>query len=113
MKSITAKYAEKLLQELGHDYGNDGRTFYATNEEEDEVWEFDSKKERDEFVNRVNKQRRNNPQEGQGKDMKKYNVIHVSTYSGKETIIRKNVSLYEANEAFYGIDNTYIVEVDE
>ena len=24
------------------------------NEEEDEVWEFDSKKERDEFVNRVN-----------------------------------------------------------
>lgn len=46
-------------------------------------------------------------------DMKKYNVIHVSTYSGKETIIRKNVSLSEANEAFYGIDNTYIVEVDE
>ena len=46
-------------------------------------------------------------------DMKKYNVIHVSTYSGKETVIRKNVSLYEANEAFYGIDNTYIVEVDK
>lgn len=53
------------------------------------------------------------PKKGQGEDMKKYNVIHVSTYSGKETIIRKNVSLYEANEAFYGIDNTYIVEVDE
>ena len=52
-------------------------------------------------------------QKGQGEDMKKYNVIHVSTYSGKETIIRKNVSLSEANEAFYGIDNTYIVEVDE
>lgn len=47
-----------------------------------------------------------------GEDMKKYNVIHVSTYSGKETIIRKSVSLSEANEAFYGIDNTYIVEVD-
>lgn len=45
--------------------------------------------------------------------MMKYNVIHVSTYSGKETIIRKNVSLYEANEVFYAIDNTYIVEVDE
>lgn len=42
----------------------------------------------------------------------KYNVIHVST-SGKETIIRKNVSLEKANEAFYGIDNTYIVEVEE
>lgn len=52
MKPITARYAEKLLQKLGNDYGNDGRTFYATNEEEDAVWEFDSKKERDEFVNR-------------------------------------------------------------
>ena len=51
--------------------------------------------------------------ETMGEDMKKYNVIHVSTYSGKETIIRKNVSLSEANEAFYGIDNTYIVEADE
>ena len=52
MKSITARYAEKLLQKLGYDYGNDGRTFYATNEEETEVWEFNNKKERDEFVNR-------------------------------------------------------------
>lgn len=37
----------------------------------------------------------------------KYNVIHVAP-NGKETIIRKNVSIREANEAFYGIDNTYI-----
>ena len=43
----------------------------------------------------------------------RYNVIHVSTYNGKETIIRKNVTLREANEAFYGIDNTYIEEVKE
>lgn len=43
----------------------------------------------------------------------KYNVIHVSTYNGKETVIRKNVSLREANEAFYGIDNTYIEEADD
>lgn len=42
----------------------------------------------------------------------KYNVIHVSP-SGKETVIRRNVSLKDANEAFYGIDNTYIVEVEE
>lgn len=42
----------------------------------------------------------------------RYNVIHVSA-SGKETVIRKNVSLYEANEAFYGIDNTYIEEIKE
>ena len=52
MKAITAKYAEELLRKLGNDYGGDGRTFYATNEEETEVWEFDSKRERDEFVNR-------------------------------------------------------------
>ncbi len=42
----------------------------------------------------------------------KYNVIHVSA-TGKETVIRENVSLKAANEAFYGIDNTYIVEVEE
>lgn len=42
----------------------------------------------------------------------KYNVIHVSA-NGKETIIRKNVDLWEANEAFYGIDNTYIEEIKE
>ena len=52
MKTITAKYAEELLRKLGNDYGGDGRTFYATNEEETEVWEFNNKKERDEFVNR-------------------------------------------------------------
>jgi hypothetical protein len=43
----------------------------------------------------------------------KFNVIHVSSYSGKETIVKKNVSLYEANEYFYSVDNTYIVEADE
>ena len=58
---------------------------------------------------RVNQ--RNKKKEKEKEKMKKYNVIHVSTYSGKETIIRKNVSLYEANEAFYGINNTYIIEV--
>lgn len=42
----------------------------------------------------------------------KYHVIHVAP-NGRETFCRKNVSLYEANEAFYGIDNTYIVSVNE
>ena len=51
-KAITAKHAYKLMTKLGLDSGDDGRTFYATNEEESEVWEFDSKAERDEFVNR-------------------------------------------------------------
>ena len=41
-----------------------------------------------------------------------FNVIHVSA-TGKETIIRENVSLSDAYDAFYGIENTYIVEADE
>lgn len=51
-KAITANQAYKLIAKLGLDFGDDGRTFYATNEEESEIWEFDSKAERDEFVNR-------------------------------------------------------------
>ena len=51
-KAITAKQAYKLMEKLGLCFGDDGRTFYATDEEETEVWEFDSKRERDEFVNR-------------------------------------------------------------
>lgn len=42
----------------------------------------------------------------------KYNVVHVAP-NGRETVIRENVSLREANEAFYGIENTYIEEVKE
>lgn len=42
----------------------------------------------------------------------RYNVIHIDR-NGKETIIRKNVTEREANEAFYGIDNTHIEEVKE
>lgn len=38
----------------------------------------------------------------------KYDVIHVSA-SGSETVIRSGVSLKDANEAFHGIDNTYII----
>lgn len=46
-KPINAREAEKLMKKLGLCFGGDGRTFYATNEDETEVWEFDSKKERD------------------------------------------------------------------
>lgn len=55
VKKISAKYAEKLQDKLGIGYGYDGVTFYATNEEETEVWDFDSKKERDEWVEKVNR----------------------------------------------------------
>lgn len=48
VKKITSKQAEKIMDRLGLCYGDDGRTFYLTNEEETEVWEFDSLKERNE-----------------------------------------------------------------
>ena len=44
---ITAKEAHKLAEELGLCISDDGRTFYATNKERTEIWEFDSKRERD------------------------------------------------------------------
>lgn len=58
MKKITAKEAYRLMDQLGLDYGDDGVTYYATDadevgEEDAEVWEFDSKKERDDFVQRA------------------------------------------------------------
>lgn len=52
-KAITAKYAYELTEKLGLCSGDDDRTFYATNEEETEIWEFDSKKERDDFVKKM------------------------------------------------------------
>ena len=48
--SLTAKQAYKLAEELGVCISNDGTTFYATNEERTELWEFETKKERDAFV---------------------------------------------------------------
>jgi len=53
MKSITRKEAEKIAERTGYPLTeNDGRTFYATNENETGVYEFDSKKERDYACNR-------------------------------------------------------------
>lgn len=51
-KKLTASKAKKLLRKLGLCYSgaDDGQTFYATNEDETEVWEFDSKLERDAFI---------------------------------------------------------------
>ena len=52
MKAITAKQAEKLLKKLGLTAMDNGITFYATSDDESGVWEFDTKRERDEFVER-------------------------------------------------------------
>lgn len=49
MKLIKLNYqdAKKLTGELGLCFGEDGKTFYATNEDRTEIWEFESKKKRD------------------------------------------------------------------
>ena len=43
----------------------------------------------------------------------KYEVIHKQPWDGKERVIHKNLTLEEANEYFYGIENTYIREQEE
>lgn len=54
MKKLTSKEAHKLADRLMVDIDDDGITFYATNDDESEVWSFDSKKERDNFVDKCN-----------------------------------------------------------
>lgn len=46
--AITAKEARKLCDKLGLSFPEqDGKTFFATNKERTEVYEYESKKERD------------------------------------------------------------------
>lgn len=52
IKAVNAKTAYKIMEELGLCWGMDGRTFYAS--DGTEVWEFDTKQERDIFVAREN-----------------------------------------------------------
>ena len=47
---LTAKEAYRLAEKLGLDLGRDGTTFYATDEDQTEIWCFDTKTERDRFV---------------------------------------------------------------
>lgn len=49
-KKITSKQAYKLAKKLGLEICEDGRTFYATNEQETELWEFDTLRERNDFL---------------------------------------------------------------
>lgn len=49
MRKITAREAKKIMDRLGLDYGDDGITFYAYDEDDDEIIEFYSKKERDDY----------------------------------------------------------------
>ena len=52
MKKITSKEAYQIIKKIGKNIVEDGVTFYATNEKETEIYSFDSRSERDEFVNR-------------------------------------------------------------
>lgn len=57
MKKITAKEAYKILKRVGLDAGGDnGTTFFAYDDKNDEIYSFDTKKERDQFVNKANKE---------------------------------------------------------
>lgn len=49
MKKITAKQAIKIAKRLNLQIEDDGTTFYATDEEESEIYSFDTKSERDTF----------------------------------------------------------------
>lgn len=54
MKAITAKEAIRIGEKTGYPpTEGDGRTYYATDRDETELWEFDTKRERDEFVQRA------------------------------------------------------------
>ena len=48
--AISAKEAYKIAERLGVCISDDGSTFYATNADRTELWEFDTKRERDAFV---------------------------------------------------------------
>lgn len=54
LKAISAKEAKRINEKNGMSMPwGDGRTFYATDENESEVWEFDSKAERDKAVKKA------------------------------------------------------------
>ena len=44
---LTAKEAKALTRKLGLCWGDEQRTYYATNEERTEIWEYTSKADRD------------------------------------------------------------------
>ena len=52
MKKLTAKEAQALAKKLGIDIDDESTTFYASNDNKTEIWSFDSKNERDNFVER-------------------------------------------------------------
>lgn len=54
MIKVNAKEANKIAKRLGLDASEDGVTFFAYDETNDELYGFETKKERDGFIERVN-----------------------------------------------------------
>lgn len=54
MKKVNAREAEKIMERLGQDWGGDGKTYYATNDEETEVYVFNTITKRNEFLEKHN-----------------------------------------------------------
>ncbi len=52
LKAVNVKEAKKITERLGLCSGEDGRTYYAWDDEADEIYEFDSKRDRDAFLRR-------------------------------------------------------------
>lgn len=50
LKAITSKQAYALNKKLGMCLDEEHKTFYATNETETGIWEFDTKAERDKAI---------------------------------------------------------------
>lgn len=50
MKAITPKKAHEIAKRRNIDIDDNQTTFYATNEEETEIYSFDTKKERDQHI---------------------------------------------------------------
>jgi hypothetical protein len=53
MIRLRADEALKIVRRKGLDTGDDGVTFYAYDEKNDEVYTFDTKRERDAFVTKA------------------------------------------------------------
>jgi len=51
-KAISPKKAYDIAKKLNIDVDDDEITFYATDENESEIWSFETKKERDNFINK-------------------------------------------------------------
>ena len=50
---VIASQAQKIARKTGIDLSGDGKTYYAVDSETYEIYSFDSKKKRDQFVEAV------------------------------------------------------------